>query len=232
MMKVITKGKVKTVYDTGDGNAIIEFHDDITAGDGAKKESKTGKGGINAQISARLLSLLSDAGIETHFIELMEPNKILVKKVNIILVEVILRNIATGSLLKRYPFKAGTEFQTPIVEFGYKNDEYHDPMLNTDIALALDLCTKEDLDIMKEKALRVNEVLKKFFMDRGIVLVDFKLEFGKTPDGKIILADEISPDTCRFWEKDTMEIMDKDRFRNDMGGVLEFYEEVKRRVLS
>jgi phosphoribosylaminoimidazole-succinocarboxamide synthase len=231
-MIILNQGKVKTVYDAGGNRAIIEFRDEITAGDGAKKETKEGKGSINAEISARLLSLLEENGVATHFKEFQRPNKFLVEKVVIIPVEVILRNIATGSLVKRYPFKDGSELNPPIVEFGYKNDDYHDPMLNDEIALALGLCSREDLAQMRREAIKVNDVLKDFFVERGIILVDFKLEFGRTKDGDIILADEISPDTCRFWDKETGEVMDKDRFRRDMGSVLEFYKEVRRRVLS
>ncbi len=230
-LNVINTGKVKTVYDAGDGTAVIEFRDDITAGDGAKKESKGGKGAINAVISARLLRLLEEKGIKTHFKDFQEPNKLVVHRVKIIPVEVILRNIATGSLVRRYPFKEGAVLDPPIVEFGLKDDDYHDPMINDDIAIALKLCTKKDLAEMKEMALKVNQILKEFFFQRGILLVDFKLEFGKK-NGGLLLADEISPDTCRFWDKETREIMDKDRFRKDMGSVIDFYEEVKRRVLS
>jgi phosphoribosylaminoimidazole-succinocarboxamide synthase len=231
-MKIINQGKVKTVYDAGGGRAIIEFRDEITAGDGAKKETKEGKGSINAEISARLLSLLEENGVATHFKEFQRPNKFVVEKVEILPVEVILRNIATGSLVRRYPFKDGSELSPPIVEFGYKNDDYHDPMLNDDIALALGLCSRDDLALMRNEALKVNKVLREFFAERGVLLVDFKLEFGRTGDGQIVLADEISPDTCRFWDKETGEVMDKDRFRKDMGSVLEFYSEVRRRVLS
>jgi len=170
--------------------------------------------------------------VKTHLIEFQRPNKFLVEKVDIILVEVILRNIATGSLVRRFPFEDGSELSPPIVEFGYKNDDYHDPMLNNDIALALGLCTLDDLAVMRSLALKVNDLLKEFFLKRGILLVDFKLEFGRTKTGEIILADEISPDTCRFWDSETREVMDKDRFRNDMGSVIEFYNEVRRRVLS
>ena len=231
-MKELYKGKAKTVYDAGKGTAVIEFRDDITAGDGAKKETKTGKGAINAEITARLLRLLEEKGVKTHFKEFQRPNRLVVEKVGIIQVEVILRNIAAGSLVKRFPFKSGSELKPPIVEFGFKSDEYHDPMLNDDVAVALGLCSREDLLYMKKEALKVNEILKGFFLDRGIVLVDFKLEFGRTVNGGIVLADEISPDTCRFWDKDTNEVMDKDRFRRDMGSVLEFYNEVRKRIAS
>ncbi len=231
-MKELYKGKVKTVYDSGGGSAIIEFRDDITAGDGAKKETKSGKGSINAEISAKILNLLESSGVKTHFLEFIEPNKLSVKKVEIIPVEVILRNIATGSLVRRYPFREGQTFDPPIVEFGYKSDRYHDPMVNDDIAISLGLCSIEDLEYMKGVTLKINRLLKDFFEKKGIILVDFKLEFGRTDDGDIVLADEISPDTCRFWDKDTGDVMDKDRFRKDMGSVIEFYKEVRRRVLS
>jgi phosphoribosylaminoimidazole-succinocarboxamide synthase len=231
-LNIVNQGKVKTVYDAGGGNAIIEFRDEITAGDGAKKEVKKGKGSINAEISARLLTILEDKGVATHFKKFLSPNRLIVEKLGIILVEVIVRNIATGSLVRRYPFKDGATLEPPIVEFGFKSDEHHDPMLNSDIAVALGLCGREDLAIMRDEALKVNKVLKDFFHDRGILLVDFKLEFGRDKDGKIVLADEISPDTCRFWDLETKEVMDKDRFRKDMGSVLEFYREVRRRVLS
>jgi phosphoribosylaminoimidazole-succinocarboxamide synthase len=231
-MKILNQGKVKTVYDAGGDRALIEFRDDITAGDGAKKEVKEGKGSINASISSKLLKLLEGKGVKTHFIEFEEPNKLVAEKVEIIPVEVILRNIATGSLVRRFPFSGGATLEPPIVEFGLKSDEYHDPMLNDEIAVALELCSKEDLEYLRTETLRINEILKTFFIERGITLVDFKLEFGRNKKGEIVLADEISPDTCRFWDAETGEVMDKDRFRRDMGSVLEFYKEVKRRVLS
>jgi phosphoribosylaminoimidazole-succinocarboxamide synthase len=231
-MKVVNQGKVKTVYDAGGGSAIIEFRDDITAGDGEKKETKQGKGGINAEISAKLLTLLKESGVQTHFKELKRPNMLLVDLVEIIPLEVIVRNIATGSLVRRFPFKEGSALEPPVVEFGYKSDRYHDPMLNDDIALSLGLCTGVELAKMRDESLKINDILKTFLFDRGIILVDFKVEFGRKGDGKIVLADEISPDTCRFWDRETGEIMDKDRFRRDLGGVLPFYEEVRRRVLS
>jgi phosphoribosylaminoimidazole-succinocarboxamide synthase len=231
-MKILNQGKVKTVYDVGGDRALIEFRDDITAGDGAKKEVKEGKGSINASISSKLLKLLEGEGIKTHFIKFEEPNKLIAEKVEIIPVEVILRNIATGSLVRRFPFSGGATLEPPIVEFGLKSDEYHDPMLNDEIAVALELCSKEDLEYLRTETLRINEILKTFFIERGITLVDFKLEFGRNKKGEIVLADEISPDTCRFWDAETGEVMDKDRFRRDMGSVLEFYKEVKRRVLS
>lgn len=229
-MELIYKGKAKNVYEKDADTAIIEFRDSLTAGDGAKKDTKEGKGAINAEISAKLLEVLEGRGIKTHFIEFQKPNKFLVKKLKIVPLEVICRNIATGSLVRRFPFKDGMELKPPIIEFGYKSDEYHDPMLNEDIAIALGLSNKEELEEIRDIALKVNELLRKFLISKGIILVDFKLEFGRDAKGNLLLADEISPDTCRFWDSKTKEIMDKDRFRKDLGDVLEYYKEVKRRV--
>lgn len=231
-MKLLYKGKAKSMYEKGKDEVIMEFRDDLTAGDGAKKATKEGKGALNAEISARLLKLMEDSGVKTHFIEFQRPDKFLVKRVEIIPLEVICRNVATGSLVRRYPFEEGQELSPPIIEFGYKSDEYHDPMLNDDIAIALGVSTKEELDQIKGITLKVNEILKGFLNPRGIILVDFKLEFGRDSKGNLLLADEISPDTCRFWDAETKEIMDKDRFRKDLGDVLEYYREVRRRVLG
>ncbi len=234
-MREVYKGKAKTLYESEEDKdkLIVEFRDDLTAGDGAKKDTKFGKGSLNAEISAKFFEVLHEHGIPTHFIEFIPPNKHVVKRVRIIPIEVICRNIATGSLVRRYPFKEGQVLEKPIVEFGLKSDEYHDPMLNEDIALALGLVeSKEELEKMREMTLKINEILKKFLSEKGIILVDFKLEFGKDSQGNIILADEISPDTCRFWDAETKEIMDKDRFRKDLGDVIKYYEEVKRRVVE
>lgn len=231
-MKLIYKGKAKSVYARDEDRAMIEFRDDLTAGDGAKKDTKAGKGALNAEISAKFFELLERCGIKTHFIEFKRPNRFLVKKVKIIPLEVICRNIATGSLVKRYPFKEGQEFEQPIVEFGYKSDEYHDPMLNDEIAVALGISNGKELDQIREITLKVNKILREFLLSKGIILVDFKLEFGRDGKGNLLLADEISPDTCRFWDLKTKEIMDKDRFRKDMGEVLEYYKEVWRRISS
>jgi len=231
-MQVLCRGKVKTVYDAGDGNALIVFRDEITAGDGVKREVKQGKGAINAEISARLFQVLEKEGIPTHYLGFERPDRLLVRRLKIIPVEVIVRNIAAGSLVRRYPFKEGAQLASPIVELGYKSDEYHDPMLNEDIAVALSLCTREELAEMRVQALKVNDVLKGFFTARRLLLVDFKLEFGRSERGELLLGDEISPDTCRLWDLETREVMDKDRFRRDMGGVIEHYREVLRRVLQ
>ncbi len=230
-MNLLYGGKAKSVYEVDENSVLIEFRDDITAGDGAKKEAMAGKGALNAEISAWIFELLEKNGVRTHFLGFEEPNKHIAKKVRILPVEVICRNIAAGSLLRRYPFKEGQEFNPPLIEFGYKSDEYHDPMVNTDIALALGLVEgKEELDRMRGITLQVNGILKSFLRFRKIILVDFKLEFGYDAQGNLILADEISPDTCRFWDAETREIMDKDRFRRDMGDVVEFYREIKRRL--
>ncbi len=229
-MKLLYKGKAKSVYEVDEKTVVIEFRDDITAMDGKKKSELKGKGELNAKISARLFEVLEENGIETHYIKFEEPNKIYAKKVEIIPVEVICRNIATGSLVRRYPFKDGTELKKPIVEFCLKSDEYHDPMINEDIAEALEIASREELANMRETTLKVNDVLRKFLLEKGIILVDFKLEFGRF-NGKLLVADEISPDTCRFWDAKTREVMDKDRFRKDMGSVIEYYREVARRIL-
>jgi phosphoribosylaminoimidazole-succinocarboxamide synthase len=230
-MKLIYAGKAKSLYELDEERALMEFRDDLTAGDGAKKARKAGKGALNAEISATFMELLREKGIPTHFLDYEAPNKHVVKRVKIVPIEVIVRNIATGSLVRRYPFKEGTEFSPPIVEFCLKSDEYHDPMVNEDIALALGVVSsREELAKMREIALKVNEVLREFLLEKGIILVDFKLEFGHDSEGNLVVADEISPDTCRFWDAKTKEIMDKDRFRRDLGDVLKYYEEVKRRI--
>jgi len=229
-MKLLYKGKAKSVYEKDKESLVMEFRDDLTAGDGAKRGSEAGKGALNAEISAKFFELLEKEGIKTHFLGFLKPNKHLVKKVKIIPLEVICRNTATGSLVKRYPFEEGQKLEPPIVEMGYKSDEYHDPMLNDDIAIALGLSNKAELDQIRQLTLKVNKILREFLASRGIELVDFKLEFGRDSQGSLLLADEISPDTCRFWDIKTKEIMDKDRFRKDLGSILEYYQEVKRRI--
>lgn len=231
--KLLYKGKAKSVYEKDTDAVIMEFRDDLTAGDGAKRATRAGKGMLNAEISAKLFELLKENRIKTHFIKFEEPNRHVAKKVKIMPLEVICRNIATGSLVRRYPFKEGQKLQPPIIEMGYKSDEYHDPMLNDEIAIALGAAKdKKELDEIRKITLKVNEILKEFLLQKGIILVDFKLEFGYDSKGNLLLADEISPDTCRFWDAKTKEIMDKDRFRKDLGSVLEFYEEVRRKVVG
>ncbi|MEE8401411.1 MAG: phosphoribosylaminoimidazolesuccinocarboxamide synthase [Candidatus Hydrothermarchaeaceae archaeon] len=229
----IYRGKAKSVYEGEGDTYIMEFRDDLTAGDGAKKASKAGKGALNAEISAKLFEVLSEAGINTHFIRFEPERRHIVRRVKILPLEVICRNIATGSILKRYPFEKGQKFNPPLIEMGYKSDDYHDPFLNDAVALALGAAKdKAELDEMRKVTLEVNRVLSEFLEARGIALVDFKLEFGRDGANNLLLADEISPDTCRFWETNTGEIMDKDRFRQDLGDVLAYYTEVKKRILS
>lgn len=231
--ELINCGKVKSVYNsTDDDKVIIEFRDDITAGDGERKEVMDNKGAYNAIISAKIFKVLEENGIETQFVDLPEPNVMIAKKLEMIPIEVIVRNIATGSLVRRYPFDDGTKLDPPIVEMDYKDDEYHDPMLNFSLIQALGIATQDEVDILIEKALKINEVLVKFFADAGIILVDFKVEFGKDKDGNILLGDEISPDGCRLWDSETMEMLDKELFRKGKDDeVMDAYIEVYNRVI-
>ena len=229
-LEQIYEGKAKKVFRTDDPSlCIVDYKDDATAFNGLKKGTIAGKGVINNQMSNRLMKMLEREGIPTHFVEELSDRETLVKKVSIVPLEVIVRNIAAGSFSKRYGVDEGVKFDEPVVEFSYKNDDLGDPLLNTSHALALKLATKEEIDTIKTYALKINAILKAFWAECGVTLVDFKLEFGKTSDGKIILADEISPDTCRFWDSTTGEKLDKDRFRRDMGGVEEAYEEIMKR---
>ncbi|MGB9928620.1 MAG: phosphoribosylaminoimidazolesuccinocarboxamide synthase [Methanosarcina sp.] len=225
-------GKAKTIYKTDDPNTLIaEFRNSLTAFNGEKKGEMEMKGYYNAQISKKLFEMLEAEGVKTHFVEMLSDIDMLVKKVEIIQIEVIVRNIAAGSITKRYPIKEGTIFKSPVLVFDFKNDDYGDPMLNDDIALALGLATQEELAILRKLALRINELLVPYLDQRDIVLPDFKLEFGKTETGEIILADEISCDTCRFWDKKTGQSMDKDVFRFDKGDISKAYEDVARRIV-
>ena len=229
-LEQIYEGKAKKVFKTDDPSlCIVDYKDDATAFNGLKKGTIAGKGVINNRMSNRLMKMLEREGIPTHFVEELSDRETLVKKVSIVPLEVIVRNIAAGSFSKRYGVDEGVKFDEPVVEFSYKNDDLGDPLLNTSHALALKLATKEEIDTIKTYALKINAILKAFWAECGVTLVDFKLEFGKTSDGKIILADEISPDTCRFWDSTTGEKLDKDRFRRDMGGVEEAYEEIMKR---
>ncbi|CAB3288841.1 Phosphoribosylaminoimidazole-succinocarboxamide synthase [Methanocaldococcus lauensis] len=225
-------GKAKSIYEIDEDKVLIEFRDDITAGNGAKHDVKEGKGHLNALISSKLFEILNENGVETHYIKYIEPRYMVAKKVEIIPIEVIVRNIAAGSLCRRYPFEEGQELPFPIVQFDYKNDKYGDPMLNDDIAVALGLATREELNKMREIALKVNDVLKKFFNERGIILVDFKIEIGRTKDSKLVVADEISPDTMRLWDKKTRDVLDKDVFRKDLGDVIAKYKIVAEKILQ
>ena len=227
------EGKAKKVYATNDENlVIVSYKDDATALDGLKKGTISGKGAINNRMSNYLMRLLEKNGVPTHFVEELNDRETVVKKVQIVPLEVIIRNISAGSFAKRYGVEEGIVFEEPTIEFSYKNDDLHDPLINEYHALALKLATREEIDAIKSMAFRINEVMKAYFLSLGVKLVDFKLEFGRTPDGTIVLADEISPDTCRFWDAETNEKLDKDRFRRDMGGVEDAYNEMMRRVFG
>ena len=227
------EGKAKKVYATADPNlVIVSYKDDATAFDGAKKGTIRGKGAVNNRMSNFLMGKLAAAGVPTHFVEELNDRETVVKKVQIVPLEVIIRNVSAGSFAKRYGVEEGIPFDEPTFEFSYKNDDLHDPLLNTSHALALHLATRQEIDTIRAMALKVNEVLIAYFKTLGIRLVDFKLEFGRLADGSIVLADEISPDTCRFWDLATNEKLDKDRFRRDMGGVEDAYREMMHRVLG
>ncbi|MBE6508505.1 MAG: phosphoribosylaminoimidazolesuccinocarboxamide synthase [Methanobrevibacter sp.] len=231
--ELINCGKVKSVYNsTNDDEVIIEFRDDMTAGDGERKEVMENKGAYNAVISAKIFKVLEENGIETQFVDLPEPNVMIAKKLEMIPIEVIIRNIATGSLIRKYPIADGTRLEPPIVEMDYKDDEYHDPMLNDSIIKALGIATQEEIDILTEKALKINEILRKFLKESGIILVDFKIEFGKDKDGNILLGDEISPDGCRLWDSETLDMLDKELFRKGKDNeVMDAYIEVYNRII-
>ena len=227
------EGKAKKVFATEDpGLLIVSYKDDATAFDGLKKGTISGKGVINNQMSNRLMAMLESKGVPTHYVEELSQRETLVKKVSIVPLEVIVRNIAAGSFSKRYGVEEGVVFEKPTIEFSYKNDDLGDPLLNTYHALALKLATPEEIAVIESYSFRVNEILKEFWRSCGVTLVDFKLEFGRLQDGTIVLADEISPDTCRLWDSQTGEKLDKDRFRRDMGGVEEAYNEIMQRLES
>lgn len=225
------EGKAKKVFATDDKNyCIVSYKDDATAFNGLKKGTIVGKGVVNNRMTNMMMSLLEKKGVPTHFVEELSDRDTLVKKVKIVPLEVIIRNVSAGSFAKRYGVEEGIAFDEPTIEFSYKNDDLGDPLINTYHALALKLATKEEIELIKKYAFKVNEVLKEYFLSLGVKLIDFKLEFGKTADGTIVLADEISPDTCRFWDVRTNEKLDKDRFRRDLGGVEDAYKEIFARV--
>ena len=227
------EGKAKKVFATDDANlVIVDYNDDATAFNGEKKGTITGKGVINNVMSNHMFQLLEQQGVPTHFVEQLSERETLVKKVSIVPLEVIIRNISAGSFAKRFGVEEGIVFDEPTIEFSYKNDELGDPLMNAYHAIALKAATREEIETIKAMAFKVNEVMKQYFDTLNVILVDFKLEFGKTADGKIVLADEISPDTCRLWDKTTKEKLDKDRFRRDMGGVEEAYQEIMKRVMG
>ena len=225
------EGKAKKVFATEDPQLlIVQYKDDATAFNGVKKGTIVGKGIINNQMSNRLMAMLESEGIPTHFVQELSQRETLVKKVSIVPLEVIVRNIAAGSFSKRYGVEEGVVFDQPTIEFSYKNDELGDPLLNTKHALALKVATPEEIKTIERYSLKINEVLKTCWLSCGVILVDFKLEFGRLADGTIVLADEISPDTCRLWDSKTHEKLDKDRFRRDLGGVEEAYAEIMKRL--
>ena len=232
-MNQLYEGKAKRVYETEDPNLlIVSYKDDATAFNGLKKGTIAGKGVINNQMSNRLMMRLAKAGVPNHFVEELNERDTLVRRVQIVPLEVIVRNIAAGSFSKRYGIDEGVVFDEPTVEYSYKNDALGDPLLNTSHALALGVATKEEIETIRRYALKVNEFLKAFWLECGVILVDFKLEFGRTAEGEIILADEISPDTCRLWDAKTHEKLDKDRFRRDLGGVEDAYQEIMKRLMA
>lgn len=225
--KLIYSGKAKSVYETENPNQVlIKFRDDITAGDGEKKDSLQLKGFYNSLISSKLFEILTEAGVKTQYVELLEPGEMVCKKLEMIPLEVIARNIAAGSIARKFPFEEKKIFDEPVLQIDYKNDEYHDPMLNRDIAIALGITTEEELNEIRNITLKINKTLKDFFASKGIKLVDFKIEFGHDNEGNIILGDEISPDTCRLWDIETDETLDKDLFRRGEGGVMDAYKQV------
>ncbi|MEW9670335.1 phosphoribosylaminoimidazolesuccinocarboxamide synthase [Ammoniphilus sp. 3BR4] len=230
-LEQLYEGKAKKVYKTTEpGYYWIEYKDDATAFNGEKKAKISGKGVLNNEISSIFLSMLKEKGIENHFVKKVSPTEQIVRQVTIIPIEVVVRNIAAGSLAKRLGMEEGTPLRHPIVEFYYKDDALGDPFINDAHVSVLELATEEESAQLKKVGLQVNEILNAYMAERGIILVDFKLEFGRTEDGQVILADEISPDTCRFWDAKTKEKLDKDRFRRDLGSVEEAYEEILRRL--
>ena len=230
-MEQMYEGKAKKVFATDDPTlCIVSYKDDATAFNGKKKGTIEGKGVVNNRMSNFMFQLLEKNGIPTHFVKELNDRETLVKKVTIVPLEVIMRNKAAGSMAKRLGLKEGTELLCPVLEFSYKCDELDDPMVNDSHILAAGFATKEDLDTISSMSRKINEIMCEFFASVGVELIDFKLEFGRTTDGQIVLADEISPDTCRFWDIHTHEKLDKDRFRRDLGGVEEAYAEMMKRI--
>ena len=231
--EMLYEGKAKKVYTTEDPELyIVDYKDDATAFNGLKKGTISGKGVINNRVTNHLMKMLEGKGIPTHFVEELSDRETVVKKVKIVPLEVIVRNIAAGSMSKRLGIEEGTVLPTTVLEYSYKNDDLGDPLINDYHALAMQLCTRDELDQIASYAFKINEILKAFFKEINVDLVDFKLEFGKLSNGTIVLADEISPDTCRFWDATTHEKLDKDRFRRDMDNVDEGYHEIMKRLLG
>lgn len=232
-MEQLYEGKAKKVYSTENPELyIVSYKDDATAFNGEKKGTIVGKGSINNRMTNMLMQVLEKKGVPTHFVEEINDRETVVKKVSIVPLEVIIRNISAGSFAKRFGVEEGIVFEEPTIEFSYKNDELGDPLMNAYHAIALKLATRDEIETIKKMAFTVNDTLKEYFIGLNIKLVDFKIEFGRLSDGTIVLADEISPDTCRLWDKDTNEKLDKDRFRRDLGGTEEAYQEVMRRLMG
>ena len=230
---IVCEGKAKIIYSTDDVNfAIVSYKDNATAFNGLKKGVISGKGIVNNKISNRLMKVVEEAGVPTHFVKELSERESLVKRVNILPLEVIVRNVAAGSLSKRLGMPEGTKMLRPVLEFCYKNDMLGDPMINTTHILAMGFASADELKLIAEYSQKINSALTEFLKSVKVDLIDFKIEFGKTASGELVLADEISPDTCRFWDCDTGEKLDKDRFRRDLGGVEEAYNEMLKRVLS
>ena len=231
--ELLYEGKAKKVFATDNPEVLLVcYKDDATAFNGQKKGTVSGKGAINNRVTNYMMSLLEKEGIPTHLVKELSDRETLVKKVSIVPLEVIIRNISAGSFAKRYGVEEGIVFSRPTVEFSYKNDSLGDPLINGYHALALGLASEEEIEEIKTLAFKVNDFMKSFFKNIGVDLVDFKLEFGRLSDGSIVLADEISPDTCRFWDSQTHEKLDKDRFRRDLGGVEDAYREMMKRILG
>ncbi len=227
------EGKAKKVYATDvEGIYIVDYKDDATAFNGEKKGTIAGKGVINNRVTNYLMKMLEEKGIPTHFVEQLSDRETAVKAVRIVPLEVIVRNVAAGSLAKRIGFPEGTKLKSTVLELCYKDDALGDPMINDSHVFAMGLCTPEELETIKKYALKINEILTAFFAEVNIELIDFKLEFGRLSDGTIVLADEISPDTCRFWDSKTHEKLDKDRFRRDLGNVEGAYHEILHRLMG
>ena len=231
--EMLYEGKAKKVYATDNPEVLlVDYKDDATAFNGIKKGTIAGKGAINNRVTNFMMQMLEKEGVPTHFVEELSERETLVKKVSIVPLEVIIRNISAGSFAKRYGVEEGIVFAEPTIEFSYKNDALGDPLINEYHALALGVATREEIETIKNMAFKVNAVMKEFFKKLNVDLVDFKLEFGKVADGSIVLADEISPDTCRFWDSTTHEKLDKDRFRRDLGNVEDAYAEMMKRILG
>lgn len=231
VLEQLYEGKAKRVFKTDDDNLyMVEYKDDATAFNGQKKGTIAHKGVLNNKISGWFFKRLAENGVDNHLVEVVDDDHQLVKRVEIVKLEVIIRNIIAGSMAKRLGLAEGTEISEPIIEFSYKDDDLGDPLINRYHAQAIGAATKEEIDTIMAQAFKVNDLLSKWLDEANLILVDFKLEFGRTPDGKIILADEISPDTCRLWDKDTRKKLDKDRFRQDLGDVAEAYVEVWNRL--